>query len=66
MGFIMVSSKENGGMWLVNTDDISSVTGLHDGAIIQLKTRNAVLHGSHLIVENSLADIASKIESVGG
>lgn len=66
MGFIMVSSNENGGMWLVNTDDISSVTGLHDGAIIQLKTRNAVLHGSHLIVENSLADIASKIESVGG
>lgn len=66
MGFIMVSSKENGGMWLVNTDDISSITGLHDGAIIQLKTRNAVLHGSHLFVENSLADIASKIESVVG
>ena len=66
MGFIMVSSKGDGGMWLVNTDDISSITGLHDGAVIQLKTRNAVLHGSHLIVENSLADIASKIESVVG
>lgn len=61
MGFIVTTRSDNGRMVILNTDDISNILELPDGAVIQMKTRSAVLGRYDIVVSDTIFEIMQQL-----